>query len=114
MRDRFRSFRVAEIFKRTPYIADLKPAGKYVAKDITSGGVPLLMKTLLDHGFLHGDCLTVTGRTVNDNLRKVVWNLIRMLFGRRQAITATAVSSDSGESRARGAIVKVAGMPEAD
>ena len=71
----FDLFEVAEIFRRTPYIADLKPSGKYVAKDMfEAGGVPLLMKTLLDHGFLHGDCLTVTGRTVNENLRKVVWN----------------------------------------
>src|SRR5665811_1719759 len=71
----FDLFDVAEIFKRTPYIADLKPGGKYVAKDMfEAGGVPLLMKTLLDHGFLHGDCLTVTGRTVNENLSKVVWN----------------------------------------
>src|ERR1700674_1364563 len=61
----FDLFDVAEVFKRTPYIADLKPGGRYVAKDLfEAGGVPLLMKTLLDHGFLHGDCLTVTGRTV--------------------------------------------------
>jgi dihydroxy-acid dehydratase len=68
----FDLFDVAEIFRRTPYVADLKPAGKYVAKDLfEAGGIPLLMKTLLDHGFLHGDCLTVTGRTIADNLRSV-------------------------------------------
>ena len=51
-----------KIFKRTPYVADLKPGGKYVAKDLfEAGGVPQLMQTLLDGGFLHGDCLTVTG-----------------------------------------------------
>src|SRR5438046_8622246 len=51
---------VAEVFKRTPYVADLKPGGRYVAKDLfEAGGVPLLMKTLLDHGYLAGDCLTV-------------------------------------------------------
>jgi len=45
---------VAEIFKKTPYVADLKPGGRYVAKDMfEAGGIPLLMKTLLDHGFLH-------------------------------------------------------------
>src|SRR5580658_2945745 len=50
----FDLFEVAEIFRRTPYIADLKPAGKYVAKDMfEAGGIPLLMKTLHDHGFLH-------------------------------------------------------------
>jgi dihydroxy-acid dehydratase len=55
---------VAEIFKKTPYIADLKPGGRYVARDMFEiGGVPVLMKTLLDGGFLHGDCITVTGKT---------------------------------------------------
>ena len=72
---KFDLFDVAEIFKRTPYIADLKPGGRYVAKDMfEAGGIPLLMKTLLDHGFLHGDCLTVTGRTIAENLDKVAWN----------------------------------------
>ena len=48
----FDLFDVAEVFKRTPYIADLKPGGRYVAKDMfEAGGVPLLMKTLLDHGY---------------------------------------------------------------
>ena len=63
---------MAEIFKRTPYIADLKPGGRYVAKDMfEAGGIPLLMKTLLDHGYLHGDCMTVTGRTIAENLASV-------------------------------------------
>ena len=63
---------MAEIFKRTPYIADLKPGGRYVAKDMfEAGGIPLLMKTLLDNGFLHGDCMTVTGRTIAENMEKV-------------------------------------------
>ena len=54
---------VAAIFKRTPYIADLKPGGRYVAKDLYEvGGVPILIKALLDGGYLHGDCLTVTGK----------------------------------------------------
>ena len=67
---KFDLFDVAEIFKRTPYIADLKPGGRYVAKDMfEAGGVPLLMKTLLDHGYLHGDCMTVTGRTIAENLK---------------------------------------------
>ena len=65
---KFDLFDVAEILKKTPYIADLKPSGRYVAKDMfEAGGVPLLMKTLLDNGFLHGDCLTVTGRTIAEN-----------------------------------------------
>src|SRR5438552_13558807 len=72
---KFDLFDVAEVFKKTPYIADLKPGGRYVAKDMfEAGGVPLLMKTLLDNGFLHGDCITVTGRTIADNLKGVRWN----------------------------------------
>ena len=71
----FDLFDVAEIFKRTPYIADLKPGGRYVAKDMfEAGGIPLLMKTLLDHGYLHGECMTVTGRTIAENLQAVKWN----------------------------------------
>ena len=59
----FDLFAVAEVMKRTPYIADLKPSGRYVAKDMfEAGGVPLLLKTLLDHGYLHGECMTVTGK----------------------------------------------------
>ena len=65
---------VAAIMKRTPYIADLKPGGRYVAADVHRiGGVPVIMKTLLDAGLLHGDCLTVTGRTLAENLRDVVF-----------------------------------------
>src|ERR1700752_4970205 len=72
---KFNLFDVAEIFKKTPYVADLKPAGRYVAKDLfEAGGVPLLMKTLLDGGYLHGECMTVTGRTIAENLRSVRWN----------------------------------------
>src|SRR2546423_8725257 len=72
---KFDLFDVAEIFRKTPYIADLKPSGRYVAKDMfEAGGVPLLMKTLLDNGFLHGDCVTVTGRTVAENMKRVTWN----------------------------------------
>ena len=57
---------VVEIFKRTPYIADLKPGGQYVAKDVyEAGGVPIIIKTLFDGGFIHGDCMTVTGKTIH-------------------------------------------------
>src|SRR4051812_31559712 len=71
----FSLFDVAEIMKRTPYIADLKPGGKYVAKDMFEvGGIPLLMKTLLDHGYMHGDCITVTGRSIAENMKSVKWN----------------------------------------
>ncbi len=57
---------------RTPHIADMTPGGKYVMEDLHRiGGVPVVMKTLLDAGLLHGDCLTVTGKTVAENLKKV-------------------------------------------
>src|SRR5438046_2787146 len=72
---KFDLFDVAEVFKRTPYVADLKPSGRYVAKDLfEAGGVPLLMKTLLEHGRLHGNCMTVTGRTIAENMKSVRWN----------------------------------------
>ena len=54
---------------RTPFIADLKPSGKYVMQDLYEvGGVPAVMKQLLEGGYLHGDCLTVTGKTLAENL----------------------------------------------
>ena len=66
---------VCAIFKRTPYIADLKPGGKYVAKDVFDiGGVPQIMRALLDGGYLHEDCLTVTGKTIKQNLENVKFN----------------------------------------
>jgi dihydroxyacid dehydratase/phosphogluconate dehydratase len=58
----------AEVFKRTPCIADLKPAGRFVAKDLfETSGVSLLMNTLLDNGFMHGDCMTVTGYSMAES-----------------------------------------------
>ncbi|HMQ49670.1 MAG TPA: dihydroxy-acid dehydratase [Saprospiraceae bacterium] len=57
------------ISDKTPFIADLKPSGKYVMEDLfLVGGVPAVMKMLLDAGYLHGDCLTVTGKTLAENL----------------------------------------------
>jgi dihydroxy-acid dehydratase len=109
----FDLFEVAEIFKRTPYVADLKPGGRYVAKDLFEvGGIPLLMKTLLDHGFLHGDCLTVTGRTIAENLAKVAWNDKQdVVRPANTPITPTGgVVGLKGNLAPDGAIVKVAGM----
>ena len=55
--------------KNVPHIADLKPSGKYVMEDLyNAGGVEAVMKLLLEHGYLHGDCLTVTGKTLAENL----------------------------------------------
>ena len=106
---------VAEVFRRTPYIADLKPGGRYVAKDMfEAGGIPLLMKTLLDHGFLHGDCLTVTGRTIAENLEAVRWNPRQDVV--RAADTPISPTGGvvglKGNLAPEGAIVKVAGMAE--
>jgi dihydroxy-acid dehydratase len=60
------------ISRRTPHITDLKPGGKYVMADLDRiGGVPIVMKELLDAGLLHGDCLTVTGKTIAENLEDI-------------------------------------------
>jgi len=109
----FDLFDVAEIFKKTPYIADLKPGGRFVAKDMfEAGGIPMLMKTLLDNGYLHGDCLTVTGRTIAENLEKVKWNEDQEVLVRAETpITPTGgVVGLRGNLAPDGAIVKVAGM----
>src|SRR5687767_15987 len=111
----FTLFDVAEVFKKTPYIADLKPGGRYVAKDMFEvGGIPLLMKTLLDHGFLHGDCITVTGRTIAENLKSVKWNPDQdVVRPADKPITVTGgVVGLKGNLAPQGAIVKVAGMEE--
>ena len=109
----FELFDVAKVFQRTPYIADLKPSGRYVAKDMfEAGGVPLLMRTLLDHGYLHGDCLTVTGRTVAENLKRVKWNKDQdVVRPADKPLSATGgVVGLKGNLAPEGAIVKVAGM----
>jgi dihydroxy-acid dehydratase len=106
---------VGEIFKRTPYIADLKPGGRYVAKDMHDvGGVPVLMKTLLDGGYLHGDCITVTGKTIAENLKNVVFPAnqdVIMPVSRPLSPTGGVVTL-KGNLAPQGAIVKVAGMKE--
>ncbi|RWO20839.1 dihydroxy-acid dehydratase [Mesorhizobium sp.] len=112
---KFDLFDVARIFEKTPYIADLKPGGKYVAKDMfEAGGIPLLMKTLLDHGYLHGDCLTVTGRTLAENMEHVAWNDSQdVVRPANRPITRTGgVVGLKGNLAPEGAIVKVAGMSE--
>ena len=109
----FDLFDVAEIFKRTPYIADLKPGGRYVAKDLyEAGGIPMLMKTLLDNGYLHGDCMTVTGRTIAENLAGVKWNADQdVVRPASDPISPTGgVVVLKGNLATEGAIVKVAGM----
>jgi dihydroxy-acid dehydratase len=109
----FDLFDVAEVFKRTPYIADLKPGGRFVAKDLfEAGGVPLMMKTLLDNGFLHGECLTVTGCSVAENLHRVRWNSDQdVVRPASRPLTVTGgVVGLRGNLAPDGAIVKVAGL----
>ncbi len=109
----FDLFDVAEIFKTTPYIADLKPGGRYVAKDMyEAGGVYMLMKTLLAGGFLHGDCMTVTGKTLAENIDQVTWNPDqKVIYDVKTPLTPTGgVVGLRGSLAPDGAIVKVAGM----
>ncbi|WP_421760139.1 dihydroxy-acid dehydratase [Devosia sp.] len=109
----FDLFDVGEIFKKTPYIGDLKPGGKYVAKDMfEAGGIPQVMKALLVGGFLHGDCMTVTGKTIAENLEKVRWNDQQdVVRPTSNPISPTGgVVSLRGNLAPDGAIVKVAGL----
>jgi dihydroxy-acid dehydratase len=104
---------VCEIFRSTPYIADLKPAGQYVMRDLHDvGGVPLLMKALLEGGYLHGDCLTVTGRTIAENLESVSFNPDQPII-RPTSNPITKVGGVvglKGNLAPEGAIVKIAGL----
>jgi dihydroxy-acid dehydratase len=109
----FDLFDVGEIFRKTPYIGDLKPGGKYVAKDLfEAGGIPLVMKALLDGGFLHGDCMTVTGKTIAENLANVKFNTEQdVIRATSNPISPTGgVVSLRGNLAPDGAIVKVAGL----
>ncbi len=104
---------VVAIMRRTPYIADLKPGGKYVALDVHKiGGIPVIIKSLLDAGLLHGDCLTVTGKTLAENHRDVVFPKNQdVVYPVSQAITKTGgVVGLKGNLAPDGAVVKVAGM----
>jgi len=106
---------VARIFRRTPYIADLKPAGRYVMKDLfEAGGVPVLLKALLDGGFIHGDCLTVTGRTMAENLADTIFPIGQdVIVPTSRPLSPTGgVVGLRGNLAPQGAIVKVAGMEQ--
>ena len=109
----FDLFDVADIFKSTPYIADLKPGGNYVAKDMhEAGGVPMLLRTLLDEGFINGDCLTVTGKSIAENISEVTFDSTqKVIYPANKPITKTGgVVGLKGNFAPDGAIVKVAGM----
>ncbi len=104
---------VAKIFKKTPYLADLKPGGKYVAKDMwAAGGVPMLLKTLMDGGYIHGDCMTVTGKTMRQNLKKVKFNINQKVMRKYNNPLSQdgGVVGLKGNLAPEGAIVKIAGL----
>jgi dihydroxy-acid dehydratase len=104
---------VLEIMRKTPYIADLKPGGRYVAYDVHKiGGVPVVIKALLDAGLLHGDCMTVTGKTLAENHKDVVFPTDQdVVFPVSKALSPTGgVVGLKGNLAPDGAIVKIAGM----
>ena len=104
---------VAKIFKKTPYLADLKPGGKYVAKDMwKAGGVPMLLKTLMDGGYIHGNCMTVTGKTMRENLKNVKFNSKQKVMRKFNNPLSPdgGVVGMKGNLAPEGAIVKVAGL----
>ena len=104
---------VAKIFKRTPYLADLKPGGKYVAKDMwLAGGVPMLLKTLYDGGYIHGSCMTVTGKTMKENLRRIKFNpKQKVLRAYNKPLSPDGgVVGLKGNLAPDGGIVKIAGL----
>jgi len=104
---------VVEIMRKTPYLCDLKPGGQFVAKAMgEAGGVPMLLKTLLDAGLLHGDCMTVTGKTHRENLKDVKWrDDQKVIYPVSNPISPTGgVVGLKGTLAPEGAIVKVAGL----
>ncbi len=104
---------VAKIFKKTPYLADLKPGGKYVAKDMwEAGGVPMLLKTLYDGGFIHGDCITVTGKTIKENLKDIKFDPNQKVLRpyNNPLSPDGGVVGLKGNLAPEGAIVKIAGL----
>jgi dihydroxy-acid dehydratase len=109
----FDLFDVAEIFKTTPYMADLKPGGNYVAKDMyEAGGIYMLMKSLLSEGLLNGECMTVSGRTLAENIDEITWNPDqKVIHPATKPLSPTGgVVGLRGSLAPEGAIVKVAGM----
>ena len=106
---------VCDIFKDTPYFVDLKPGGKYVAKDMyEAGGVPAVMKQLQKAGLIHEDCMTATGKTMGEVLDEIdIAPDGKVIHPVETPLTATGgVVGLIGNLAPEGAIVKVAGMSE--
>lgn len=110
---KFDLFDVTEIFRKTPYIANLRPGGAYVAKDLYDiGGVGVVIAQLLKGGYMHGDCITVTGKTLAENYADVELPADQdVVFPIENPISATGgVVGLKGNLAPEGAIVKIAGM----
>ncbi|MBP7001430.1 dihydroxy-acid dehydratase [Amaricoccus sp.] len=108
---------VCDIFKDTPYFVDLKPGGKYVAKDLyEAGGVPVVMKELMRAGLIHGECMTASGRTLGEELDDIRGEADgRVIHPIDTPITRTGgVVGLKGNLAPEGAIVKVAGIAPED
>ncbi|MEO0398765.1 MAG: dihydroxy-acid dehydratase [Pseudomonadota bacterium] len=104
---------VADVFRKTPYLADLKPGGRYVAKDMAeAGGMPVLLRTMLDGGYINGDCMTVTGKTLAENLEGVEFNTDqKVIYPVTNPLSETGgVVALKGSLAPLGGIVKIAGM----
>jgi len=109
----FDLFDVTDIMRDTPYFVDLRPGGKYVAKDLFEvGGVPVVMKELRKLGLLHEDCMTASGQTLGESLDKIEGEADgRVIYPASSPITQTGgVVGLRGNLCPDGAIVKVAGM----
>jgi dihydroxy-acid dehydratase len=105
---------IQEISDRTPLIADLKPSGKYYMEDMLAiGGVPSVMKYLLEKGLLHGDCLTITGKTVAENLADLPsldFESQKIVFPIEKPIKATGhLQILYGNLATEGAVAKITG-----
>jgi dihydroxy-acid dehydratase len=99
---------------RTPLIADLKPSGKYLMEDVHSiGGTPAIMKYLLDNGYLHGDCLTVTGKTLSENLASVTpmeFDEQDVIYPKDKALKSSGnIQIIYGNLATEGAVAKISG-----
>ncbi|MFA9194949.1 dihydroxy-acid dehydratase [Flavobacterium sp. FBOR7N2.3] len=102
-----------DISDKTPLLADLKPSGKYLMEDLHNvGGVPAVMKYLLKEGFLHGDCLTVTGKTIAENLASVpdLHDGQEVIFEIQKALKATGnIQILYGNIASEGCVAKISG-----
>ncbi|MBD2756969.1 dihydroxy-acid dehydratase [Spirosoma validum] len=105
---------IQAISDKTPLLADLKPSGKYYMEDMLAiGGVPAVMKYLYQNGFIHGDCLTVTGKTVAENLEEAAdlnFDTQKIVFPLSQPIKATGhIQIMRGNLSPTGAVAKITG-----